>query len=141
MANENKAPEHVEVYWGGEWVKPLSVHGWPVKKSDMRLGRLAVRVIDRRGKEILQALQFRPAAQAANESKMIKVKVIRAVKDPQCETRISIGGGGPLGYYCTFRGDVTACVYALEAALSALKNTSDDMPCEPDIRQIGHNKN
>ena len=48
--------KNVEVFWGGEWIKPLSVVGWPEKKSDKGL---AVHVIDRRGRKIVANLNWR----------------------------------------------------------------------------------
>ncbi len=51
------------------------------------------------------------------------VKLDKAPSDPICSCRISIGGTSGQHYYCTYRGEIQACIDATEAALEKMKLT------------------
>ena len=66
MSTSTNIPRNVEVFWGGEWIAPLSVIGWPAKKSEKGL---SVRVIDRRGRTVTTSLTWRAKTAPAGARK------------------------------------------------------------------------
>ena len=52
---------------------------------------------------------------------MSDVRLDKAPADVICATRISIGGTAGQGYYCTYRGNLAACIEAVKSALERME--------------------
>lgn len=69
----------------------------------------------------------------------MKVLLKKAPTDPIC-ARVSVGGNEAMGAYCTYRGNLDACIAVMEAALNEMKHarfTGDEPGVDRRFKELG----
>lgn len=65
------------------------------------------------------------------------VRVVKKATDPECPTRVSMGGSIDDGYYCTYRGTKEDAILCIKAALRAMEGMAEFVEShgakEPDV--------